>query len=121
VAPYVAGKTKAASSAGAVPVFVAYNIPFRDCAQYSAGGASTNAAYRTWIRGVAKGLFRPGLDPVQIYVTIAALSRFHLANGYSLSVTLDTDMTTAEWRKARQAHALAVLEGYLTMGRETLR
>lgn len=71
--------------------------------------------------GVAKGLFRPGLDPVQIYVTIAALSRFHLANGYSLSVTLDTDMTTAEWRKARQAHALAVLEGYLTMGRETLR
>ncbi|MBI4941933.1 MAG: glycoside hydrolase family 6 protein [Actinobacteria bacterium] len=56
VAPYVAGKTKAASSAAAVPVFVLYNIPFRDCGLYSAGGASTNAAYRAWIRGVAKGL-----------------------------------------------------------------
>lgn len=64
--------------------------------------------------GQRQGLFRSGLDPVQIYVTIAAMSRFHLANGYSLSATLDTDMSTAEWRKARLAHALAVLEGYLT-------
>ena len=64
--------------------------------------------------GVAKGLFQPGLDPVQIYVTMAAMSRFHLANGYSLSVTLDTDMSAPAWRQARLAHALAVLEGYLT-------
>ncbi len=66
--------------------------------------------------GQTQGLFGPDLDPVQIYVTIAAMSRFHLANGYSLSATLDTDMTTAEWRKARLTHALALLEGYLTAG-----
>jgi AcrR family transcriptional regulator len=63
--------------------------------------------------GQRQGLFRDALDPVQIYVTIAAMSRFHLANGYSLSATLDTDMSTAEWRKARLAHALALLESYL--------
>lgn len=66
--------------------------------------------------GQAKGLFGPDLDPVQIYVTMAAMSRFHLANGYSLSATLDTDMSAPEWRKARLDHALALLEGYLTRG-----
>jgi AcrR family transcriptional regulator len=64
--------------------------------------------------GQDQGLFGPDLDPVQIYVTIAAMSRFHLANGYSLSATLDTDMTAPEWRRARLDHALALLEGYLT-------
>lgn len=67
--------------------------------------------------GQKQGLFRDHLDPVQIYVTIAAMSRFHLANGYSLSVTLDTDMSQADWRRARLAHALEVLEGYLTKGK----
>jgi endoglucanase len=39
-----------------LPVFVAYNIPFRDCAQYSSGGAATSADYRAWIDAVAEGL-----------------------------------------------------------------
>ena len=30
----------AAAAAGRMPVIVAYNLPFRDCAQYSAGGAA---------------------------------------------------------------------------------
>lgn len=41
---------------GAVPVFVAYNIPGRDCGSYSAGGAKGSDAYRRWIRSFAKGL-----------------------------------------------------------------
>lgn len=40
----------------AVPVFVAYDLPFRDCGQYSAGGASDTASYLAWIDGVAKGI-----------------------------------------------------------------
>jgi endoglucanase len=39
-----------------VPVFVAYNIPFRDCSQYSAGGATSKADYEAWIDGVADGI-----------------------------------------------------------------
>ena len=35
----------AAARQHAVPVLVAYNLPFRDCAQYSAGGATDTAAY----------------------------------------------------------------------------
>ena len=37
----------------AVPVLVAYDIPGRDCAQYSAGGALDESAYEAWIDGFA--------------------------------------------------------------------
>ena len=39
-----------------VPVLVAYNIPFRDCAQFSAGGATTRAEYEAWIDGFVAGI-----------------------------------------------------------------
>ncbi len=45
-----------ATAAGQVPVLVVYNIPFRDCALYSAGGASDGAAYLSWIEGFAAGI-----------------------------------------------------------------
>jgi endoglucanase len=40
----------------AVPVLVAYDIPGRDCAQYSAGGALSQADYQAWISGFAQGI-----------------------------------------------------------------
>jgi endoglucanase len=39
-----------------IPVLVAYDIPFRDCAGYSAGGAVDSAAYAAWIAGFAQGI-----------------------------------------------------------------
>jgi endoglucanase len=39
-----------------IPVLVAYNIPFRDCAQFSAGGATSPAEYKAWIDGFAAGI-----------------------------------------------------------------
>lgn len=39
-----------------VPVTVAYNVPGRDCSQYSAGGAANSAEYATWIDALAKGI-----------------------------------------------------------------
>jgi len=45
-----------AAAAGATPVLVAYNIPFRDCALYSAGGAANGEAYIAWIKGFAAGI-----------------------------------------------------------------
>lgn len=41
---------------GTVPVLVAYNIPFRDCAQFSAGGATSLAEYQAWINAFAAGI-----------------------------------------------------------------
>jgi len=39
-----------------VPVLVAYNLPYRDCAQYSGGGAVDTTAYKAWIDGFAQGI-----------------------------------------------------------------
>jgi endoglucanase len=52
----VNARTTEVTNAGAVPVFVAYNIPVRDCNSYSGGGATSADAYRSWIRGFAAGL-----------------------------------------------------------------
>lgn len=48
--------TRVAAAKRQLPVLVAYNIPFRDCAQYSAGGATTVAEYEAWIDAVAAGI-----------------------------------------------------------------
>ena len=45
-----------ATDKGTVPVLVAYNIPFRDCSQYSAGGAASVEDYEAWIDGFAVGI-----------------------------------------------------------------
>lgn len=52
----VRGHVHQAAGKGRVPVLVAYNIPFRDCAQFSAGGATTPAEYRAWIDAFAEGI-----------------------------------------------------------------
>jgi endoglucanase len=41
---------------GGTPVLVAYDLPYRDCAQYAAGGARDAAAYQAWIDGFARGV-----------------------------------------------------------------
>ena len=48
--------TERAAAKGQIPVLVAYNIPYRDCALYSAGGAADGAAYLAWVAGLAKGV-----------------------------------------------------------------
>ena len=45
-----------AAATRTVPVLVAYNIPFRDCAQFSAGGATTVQEYQHWIDAFAAGI-----------------------------------------------------------------
>ncbi|BBC33488.1 Glucanase [Streptomyces graminofaciens] len=50
------GFTEAAEKADRDAILVLYNIPHRDCDNYSGGGAADGNAYRAWIDGVAKGI-----------------------------------------------------------------
>jgi AcrR family transcriptional regulator len=59
--------------------------------------------------GVASGLLSRGVDAVQIYVTIASLSWFHLSNAYTLSAMFGRDLTTAKWRATRKEVARKIL------------
>ncbi len=44
------------AGAGDLPVLVAYDMPWRDCNQYSSGGASSPAAYQSFIDEMAQGI-----------------------------------------------------------------
>src|SRR5439155_10091878 len=52
----VAARTARIAAAGATPVYVAYDIPGRDCGGFSSGGSAAPDAYRRWIDGFATGL-----------------------------------------------------------------
>ncbi|KPC50730.1 glycoside hydrolase family 6 protein [Amantichitinum ursilacus] len=46
----------AAAVRGQLPLLVAYNVPQRDCGQYSKGGAASASAYQTWIESFFDGI-----------------------------------------------------------------
>jgi AcrR family transcriptional regulator len=64
--------------------------------------------------GQRQGVLRNDLDAVDLYVTITALSRFHLANAFSLSALLGTDLTRPEWRQKRLERSRQLFRAYLT-------
>jgi AcrR family transcriptional regulator len=65
------------------------------------------------VSGQRKGIFRDNLDLVNVYVSMTALSRFHLANAYSMSSVLGVDLQDTDWRKQRLDHCLEVFRAYL--------
>ncbi len=56
IAGDVGAATTTMTAAGALPVFVAYNIPQRDCGGLSGGNDVSVAQYRAWIDGFAAGI-----------------------------------------------------------------
>lgn len=61
----VAARTSQIRGAGALPVYVTYAIPARDCGGYSAGGTDSPAAYRDWV-----DQFVAGLDGGRVVVVV---------------------------------------------------
>jgi len=45
-------------------------------------------------RGVAKGVFRPGIDPVQLNITIASIGYYYLTNRFTGSILFERDFMT---------------------------
>ena len=54
-------------------------------------------------RGVVAGLFRAGLDPVQLNVSIAALGYYYLTNRYTSSIIFGVDLGSKEMLERRRA------------------
>ncbi len=48
--------TSAATKSGAIPAFVIYDLPDRDCGGFSSGGAASAQAYRQWIGEISVAL-----------------------------------------------------------------
>jgi AcrR family transcriptional regulator len=64
-------------------------------------------------RGTRDGVFRTGVDPVQLYVSIAALGYFYLSNNHTLSTIFGRDLMAAPAKADRLAHMQALVLGYL--------
>ncbi|HSH91166.1 MAG TPA: TetR family transcriptional regulator [Ramlibacter sp.] len=64
-------------------------------------------------RGRKAGTFRGGVDPVQLYVSIAGLSYFYLSNSHTLSAIFGRDLLSAKARNERLAHMCDVILGYV--------
>lgn len=54
-------------------------------------------------RGEAAGLFRPGIDPVQLNITIAAIGYYYLTNRYTGSIVFERDLMAKDALDARLA------------------
>lgn len=63
--------------------------------------------------GVKQKRFRPGVDAIQFYVSLVALSQLHILNRYTLSVIFDKDIADAAWLRERREHVEDVLTAYL--------
>jgi AcrR family transcriptional regulator len=64
-------------------------------------------------RGAKAGTFRKGVDPVQLYISIAALGFFYLSNRYTLSTIFARDFTARDELAGRGQHIVDVVLGYL--------
>jgi hypothetical protein len=64
-------------------------------------------------RGRVQGVFRGGVDPLQLYISIAGLSYFYLSNNHTLSAIFGRDLMAAKARHERLSHVCEVILGYL--------
>jgi len=56
--------------------------------------------------GVRAGVFRKGINPVHLYISIAGLSYFFFSNTPTLSAIFGKDLASAAARSARRKHVV---------------
>jgi hypothetical protein len=64
-------------------------------------------------RGVKAKVFRAGVDPVQLYITIASLGFFYMSNRFTLSTIFARDLGNEDALAERGRHIEDVVLGYL--------
>ncbi len=64
---------------------------------------------RLYERGVASGVFRPGLDPIDIHASISALSFFNVSNRHTFGLIFKRDMTSPEALAERRANVTEMI------------
>lgn len=64
-------------------------------------------------RGVRSSVFRAGVDPVQLYISIAGLAYFYLSNVHTLSTIFGRELLGAKARVERLSHMTDLVLGYL--------
>ena len=76
--------SRAAAAEDSLPVLVAYNVPNRDCGQFSSGGAADIDAYLEWVGSLAAGV---GRNPAVVVLEPDALA--HALEGCGTAEAVD--------------------------------
>jgi AcrR family transcriptional regulator len=64
-------------------------------------------------RGQEAGVFRGGIDPAEVYITLVALNYYYLSNRYTLSTVLARDLMSPVAKETHLKHATEVVLNYL--------
>lgn len=68
---------------------------------------------RLYERGVASGVFRPGLDPVDIHASISALTFFNVSNQHTFGLIFKMDTQAPDVLATRRANVIDVIVRYV--------
>lgn len=71
---------------------------------------------RVYARGVADGLFRAGLDQIDLHMTISALAFFNVANRHTFSKIFDRDLTDPAILARRREVVIDTVLRYIRVG-----
>jgi TetR/AcrR family transcriptional regulator len=64
-------------------------------------------------RGAAAGVFRRDVDPLQTWISIAAVSYFYFSNIYTLSAIFRRDFDSTKARASRRKHVVDIVLSHL--------
>ena len=64
-------------------------------------------------QGRKAGVFRDGIDPIQLYISIAALGYFYVSNTKTLSVIFERDLGSTTMVQEREAQAVQMVLRFL--------
>ncbi len=68
---------------------------------------------RVYERGVVAGVFRAGLDPIDLHMSISALSVFNVANRHTFSLIFQRDLDSAPALIARRDSIVEMIVRYV--------
>ena len=68
-----------------------------------------NSVRELYERGVAQGIFRPGLEPVDIHAAISALTVFNVSNQYTFGVIFERDGCQSKAEILPRAHVVELI------------
>jgi AcrR family transcriptional regulator len=63
--------------------------------------------------GRVQGIFRGGIDPIQLYISIAGLAYFYLSNQHTLGAIFDRNLVSPKALDQRLSHMQDLVMGYI--------
>src|SRR3546814_20408153 len=64
-------------------------------------------------RGAKEGVFRAGVDPIDLYISISALSAYYIAHRHTFAYIFKTKLMTPQRLKQRVTHVADMIVRYL--------